>query len=214
MNMSKVLSGDTMAGFKRWQVPDVAVGETRDSPAGNNKYLTAVQLERIQRQAYDEAYARGLKEGIAAGQSQIKEQARIFIGLANSLQNPINHADEEIESEIVLLCLAIAKQIIRREITLDSGHIISVIREALAALPMASQKIRVSLHPEDVVLVRKVLAELNEDISWSIVDDITLSRGGCKVATENSRIDATLEARMAMIASKILVDERSDDQPE
>ena len=212
--MSKVLSGDAMSGFKRWQVPDVVVGESRDGHSGSNKYLTAVQLERIQKQAYDEAYARGLKEGVAAGQTHIREQAQVFVGLANALHNPIKQTDEIIENEIVMMCMSIAKQIIRREISLDSGHIISVIREALAALPVASQKVRIFLHPDDVVLVRKVLAELNEDISWSVVDDLTLTRGGCKVITENSQIDATLETRIAMIASKILIDERSNDKPE
>ena len=112
--MSKVLSGDESSGFKRWQVPDVALGETRDTHAGGNKYLTAVQLEKIQKQAYDEAYARGLREGIAAGQAQIQEKARLFVVLANALQKPINETDEKIESEITQLCLAIAKQIIRR----------------------------------------------------------------------------------------------------
>jgi flagellar assembly protein FliH len=212
--MSKVLSGDAMSGFKRWQVPDVAAGNGGDGHAGSNKYLTAVQLERIQKQAYDEAYARGLNEGMAAGQSKLREQAQVFVGLANALHNPIKQTDEIIENEIVLMCMSIAKQIIRREIALDSGHIISVIREALAALPVASQKVRIYLHPDDVVLVRKVLAELNEDISWSVVDDLTLTRGGCKVTTENSQIDATLETRIAMIASKILIDERSNDKPE
>ena len=212
--MSKVLSGDALAGFKRWQVPDVAVGGERDFASGNNKYLTAVQLERIQKQAYDEAYARGLREGTAAGQAKVREQARIFAGLANSLEDPLKRTDETIENEIIQMCLAIARQIIRREITLDPGHIISVIREALAALPVASQKIRISLHPEDAVLVRKLMAELSEEISWSVIDDITLSRGGCKVVTETSRIDASLEARIAMIASRILVGERSNDEPE
>ena len=212
--MSKVLSGDAMSGFKRWQVPDVVVGESRDGHSGSNKYLTAVQLERIQKQAYDEAYARGLKEGVAAGQTHIREQAQVFVGLANALHNPIKQTDEIIENEIVMMCMSIAKQIIRREISLDSGHIISVIREALAALPVASQKVRIFLHPDDVVLVRKVLAELNDDISWSVVDDLTLTRGGCKVTTENSQIDATLETRIAMIASKILIDERSNDKPD
>ena len=212
--MSKVLSGDAMSGFKRWQVPDVVVGESRDGHSGSNKYLTAVQLERIQKQAYDEAYARGLKEGVAAGQTHIREQAQVFVGLANALHNPIKQTDEIIENEIVMMCMSIAKQIIRREISLDSGHIISVIREALAALPVASQKVRIFLHPDDVVLVRKGLAELNDDISWSVVDDLTLTRGGCKVTTENSQIDATLETRIAMIASKILIDERSNDKPD
>jgi len=81
-------------------------------------------------------------------------------------------------------------------------------------LPISAQKVRISLHPDDGVVVRKVMADLNEDITWSVVDDITLSRGGCRVATENSQIDATLETRIAMIAAKILVDERSHDEPE
>ena len=212
--MSKVLSGEALSGFKRWQVPDVAIGMGKDSHGGSNKYLTAVQLERIQKQAYDEAYARGLREGTAAGQAQIKDQAKVFIGMANYLQNPLKQLDENIESEILILCMAIAKQIIRREITIDPGHIISIIREALSALPASSHKVRIFLHPEDVLMVRNVMTELNEDVSWSIVDDITISRGGCKVTTENSQIDATLEARMSMIASKLLIDERSNDKPE
>ena len=130
------------------------------------------------------------------------------------MQKPIKETDEEIEYEVLQLCMAIAKQIIRREISLDSGHIISVVREALAALPVASQKIRVSLHPEDAAMVRKVLVDLSEDPSFSIVDDITLSKGGCKLVTEYSQIDATLESRLAKIASNILVDERSNDKSE
>lgn len=212
--MSKVLSGEALGHFKRWEVPDVAAGDERDFHSANNKYLTAVQLERIQKQAYDEAYARGLKEGLAAGQANIRDQAKIFIGLVNALQKPIKETDEEIEYEVLQLCMAIAKQIIRREISLDSGHIISVVREALAALPVASQKIRVSLHPEDAAMVRKVLVDLSEDPSFSIVDDITLSKGGCKLVTEYSQIDATLESRLAKIASNILVDERSNDKSE
>ena len=129
--MSKILSGDALSGFKRWQVPDVAMSGSGESHSGANKYLTAVQLERIQKQAYDEAFARGLKEGMAAGQVHIREQVKLFVGMANSLQDPLKETDEKIEHELVLLCLAIAKQIIRREITLDPGHIISVIREAL-----------------------------------------------------------------------------------
>ena len=210
-NMSKVLSGDGLSEYKRWQVPDVTAGAVKDSQVGSNKYLTAVQLERIQKQAYEEAYARGLKEGIAAGQSQMKEQAKRFLGLANLLEKPIKETEEKIENEIVLLCLAIAKQIIRREITTDPGHIIAVIREAVSALPSVAQKIRILLHPDDVVLVRSVLAEFNEDVSWRIVDDLALTRGDCKVVTENSQVDATLEKRLAMIAAKLLGDERTHD---
>lgn len=208
--MSKILSGQGLAGYKRWQVPDVAVGDGRNAYANNNKYLTAVQLEKIQKQAYDEAYSRGFLEGQSAGQTTVKEKAKVFTGMAAALAAPINDINDQVEHELLQLCMAISKQIIRREITIDPGHIISVIREALSSLPVSSQKVRIYLHPDDVVMVRNVLGELNIDMSFSLVDDITITRGGCRVLTENSQIDASLEARLSVIASKIIIDERKD----
>lgn len=210
-SMSKLISGDGVAEYKRWQIPDVAPGG-RDAGRGPNKYLTAVQLERIQKQAYEEAYARGLREGTAAGQAQIKEKARLFIRLANLLERPLKDSDDRLEQELLQLCLAVARQIIRREITLDSGHIIAVIREALSALPMYSQKMRIRLHPEDADRVRSYLSESGEDISWQIVEDPALTRGDCKVVTEFSQVDASLDKRLGAIAAKIMGGERKDDQ--
>ena len=210
--MSKLISGEGIAEYKRWQVPDVSPGSAGNSGRGSNKYMTAVQLEKIQKQAYEEAYARGLKEGSAAGQAQVKERAGHFIKLANLLERPLKEADEQLEQELLLLCMAVARQIIRREVTLDPGHIIAVIREAISALPMSSQKMRIRLHPEDAGVARSFLSESGEDIAWQIIEDPALARGDCKIVTENSQIDASIEKRLAMIATKIMGGEREDDQ--
>ena len=210
--MSKLISGEGIAEYKRWQVPDISPGASGDSGQGSNKYITAVQLEKIQKQAYEEAYARGLREGIAAGQAQVKGKANLFVSLANLLEKPLKDTDDQLEQELLLLCMAVAKQIIRREITLDPGHIVAVIREAISALPLSSQKMRICLHPGDADVVRSFLSESNEDISWKIVEDPALVRGDCKVVTENSQIDASLEKRLAIIAAKLIGGEREDDQ--
>jgi len=39
-----------------------------------------------------------------------------------------------------------------------------------------------------------------------------LVRGGCKIITDNSQIDATLEKRLAMIAAKLMGGEREYDK--
>lgn len=211
-SMSKLLSKEGISEYKRWQVPDVSSGGSRDQHGGQNKYITAVQLEKIQKQAYEEAYSRGLREGIAAGHAQVKEKVKFFVNMANLLEKPLKDTGEETEKELVSLSLAIAKQIIRREITLDSGHIVSVIREAISALPISSQKIRIRLHPEDAEVVRTVLSDSNDEISWQLVEDPSLKRGDCKVITENSQIDASLDNRLAIIATKILGGERQSDK--
>jgi flagellar assembly protein FliH len=202
--MSKLVSGDAVAEFKRWQVPDVAPGQD----GGNNRYLTAVQLEKIQKQAYDEAYARGLREGIAAGQAQMKDKTHRFVNLANALEKPLKEAGEAVERELLQLCLAVARQIVRREISLEPGQIVAVIREAVAALPVSTQKVQIRLHPEDAAVVRAVAAESQEDVTWKVVEDPSLSRGDCRIMTEYSQVDATLDRRLAAIAARLVGDER------
>ena len=48
--------------------------------------------------------------------------------------------------------------------------------------------------------------------AWSLIEDPTLTRGGCIVQSEASRIDARLESRIAAIAASALGDERMADR--
>ena len=51
-----------------------------------------------------------------------------------------------------------------------------------------------------------------DGISWRVEADPLISRGGCIVETETSRIDATVESRIAAIASKMFGGERESDR--
>ena len=69
-------------------------------------------------------------------------------------------------------------------------------REALAVLPVSSRAVRVLLHPEDAELVREAYALGDGDLKWQVVEDPVIQHGGCKVLTETSQIDATVESRL------------------
>ena len=58
-------------------------------------------------------------------------------------------------------------------------------------------------------LIREVLSlgQDNEPI-WRMIEDQTLSRGGCVVNTDLSRIDATIEKRLGAVIATVLGDER------
>lgn len=189
--------------------------------------LTAEQIEAIQKQAYAEAfeqgkqqgYAEGKKEGFEAGHKQgyeenqhlLQKQAAEFNGLLESLSEPFKSLDEAIEQELVKLTIAIASQLIRRELKLEPGEIVGVVREAINALPLASQKVTVNLHPDDAALVRSAL-KLDESMPpWRLQENPLLSRGGCTVETEVSRIDASVESRLAAVVATVLGGERRED---
>jgi flagellar assembly protein FliH len=110
------------------------------------------------------------------------------------------------------LAIGIAHQLIRREIKIDPGQIIAVIREAVNVIPLASQQLTLHMHPEDAELVRSSLALEELSTPWNIIEDPLITRGGCRVETETSKVDVTVENRFAAIVSTILGGEREQDK--
>jgi flagellar assembly protein FliH len=201
----KIISADELSAYERWELPLV------EGSLGNPGIMTAKQLEAIHKQAYDEGYAQGRCDG----QAQMQAEAQRLAQLMDALHEPFADLDQQVEQELVKLAMVVARQIVRREIKSDPGAVVAVVREAMGQLPVSSRQISLHLHPEDATLVRSALS-LNDDDErrWRIVEDPVLLRGDCRVATETSQIDATVEARLTAIIATILGGERRDDQPD
>ena len=67
------------------------------------------------------------------------------------------------------------------------------------------------LHPEDLELVKTKLSTSEPESYWRLMEDPTLSRGDCKVLTDTSTIDATLERRLSSLVANMLGGEREQD---
>ena len=216
--MSKVISRDTTHGFERWDLPIVedvsaAVDDAKQGKAPS--LMTAEQIERIQKQAFKEAYDEGFKQGrqdgMASGKGELEYKGKLLAEMLDSLAHPFEQLDENVEQQLVSLSLAIARQLVRRELKADPGQVIGVVHEALAVLPVGSQDVKVCLHPDDVVLMRDAIEQSEPDRNWSLVDDPSLTRGDCRILTKVSQIEATLEKRLAAVVSKLLGGEREKD---
>jgi flagellar assembly protein FliH len=118
-----------------------------------------------------------------------------------------------VERELLTLAMALARQIVRRELKTDPTQIIGIIRDAIAALPVAAREVRVHLHPEDAAVVRQNLAPTESERAWTMIEDPVMARGGCQITTTTSRIDARLETRLAAILSELMGTERHTSQP-
>ena len=78
--MSEILLREQLPAMERWQLQDMAsAGKVQAGGARKASPVTgmhsAAELEALQKQAWDEAYARGLEAGRAAGKSEIERQA-------------------------------------------------------------------------------------------------------------------------------------------
>ena len=85
---------------------------------------------------------------------------------------------------------------------------IAIIREAVQLLPLAAREVRVLVHPADGAIIRERLTQSTGERAWTLIDDAVMARGGCRVTSEYSAIDARLESRIATVISTVLGDAR------
>ena len=187
--------------MEAWDVPSIS-----GSDAGG--HMTAGRLQELQKEAYDEAWQSGYKDGVSAGREAVTQRALRFDELLHALSKPFDQLDASVEKQLVELAIAIVKQLFRREIRINPSHVIGVVREAIQLLPIASRNVQLHLHPDDAALVRESLSPAEGEPAWSIVEDPLITHGGCSVITENSQIDATTETRFQAAINAVFGDER------
>lgn len=214
----RIITAKDAEAYVDWQEPLVQGRISSESSAGMHP-PTANEMQALHKDAYDEGFDMGRKEGRTQGYKEGKQQAEsesqeLFVklnGIFNALANPVEQLDEELESGIAELTLAIARQLVRREIKAEPGEIVAVVREAVSTLPISARNPTIYLHPEDMQLVCNALSIGDDEKSYRFEEDLLLTRGDCRVETESSYIDATIEARLSAIAANMLGDERRHD---
>lgn len=178
------------------------------------KPLTLDELEAIRQDAYNEGFTTGEKDGFHAGQLKAKQEADVVLAakvealeqLMTHLLDPIAEQDQALEQGLVSLVSLVARQVIQRELSSDSSQIRQVLRESLKLLPMGASNVRIHVNPQDFEVIR-ALRERHEE-SWRILEDESLLPGGCRVESESSRIDASIETRMAQALKQLFEQQR------
>ena len=178
------------------------------------KPMTAGQLEAIQLQARQEGFQQGLQEGRDAGKKELFGTISYLEQLIHSLDRPFEALDDTVEQQLAQLAILVARQLVRRELQTDPGQVIGVVREALAALPLTARGVQLAVNPEDAEMIRDALSLHDGNHSIRIVEDPVQTRGGCRVLSENSQIDATVESRLNAVIANVLGGQRSSDIPE
>ncbi len=178
------------------------------------KPLTLDELEAIRQDAYNEGFSTGEKDGFHAGQLKAKQEAEVVLQgkvgaleqLMSHLLEPIAEQDQALERALVQLVSQMSREVIRRELLADSSQLTQVLREALKLLPMGAGNVRIHINPQDFERV-KALRERHEE-NWRILEDEQLQPGGCRVESEHSLIDASIETRLELALTQLFEQQR------
>lgn len=201
---SRLIRSSTGAGdWARWQAPEVGTGPRPPAPRTE-------EVPDARQQGWQAGFAEGRAAGLQAAREQLAAGSAALDNMLDALARPFESLEQRFHEEVVELVRAIVRQLLRRETRIDPRHIIGVVREGLAALPMAATDIMVRMHPEDAALLSGHLPAGTGERHWRIEADALMERGGCIIITAQSQVDARLETRLARVIAAMFEDERRD----
>ncbi len=197
------------AAAARWDLPAVEGPLVQRRGPGVN----VMHLEAVERDAWEQGLASGHAEGVKRGEAELAKrinqsntQYAALEAILNTLAKPLDQLDAAVENELTRLTFVIAKHLVRRELRIDPAQVIGIIRHTVGLLPIATRDIKVHLHPDDAAIVREKLATPAGEREWILMEDPLLARGGCRITTATSSIDARLESRVAEAVNSLLGD--------
>lgn len=199
------LSGD----YQRWQPSQVADASSRSATlkgnaAAKNDFVN--ELDMAREAAKKEGYQQGLEEGHAEAKRILAEQSQQLQMAMAALREPQKWVDTELERELFTMTMALSRQLLRHELSVRPDLIENLVHKAIDALPITSGDLNIYLNPADVDILRALAKDRGEDIepSWILLEDPTVTRGGCRISNDYSRIDEELETRLERISAEML----------
>jgi flagellar assembly protein FliH len=190
-----------------------------DMTAQAKQYLTQIRGEavKIVAQAQQEAEAirrqaeqDGRRAALQASEEIIRRQLASVLSALQQAVEEIHHSRQawltQWEASGIHVAAAIAQRVVRRELHAQPEISVALLREALE-LAAGSSTVRVHLNPADRQAmggqIDAVLGALTGLGTPELIDDPTISRGGCRVDTQFGSIDQQFEAQIARIEEEL-----------
>lgn len=213
--MSKIIPKIALEDVKRWNFDEMSAERHayHEGPGAMGKaYPTLRDIETIKKQLYEQSYEEGYNEGYADGLKMANEEfstsIKVAAGIIMHLKNPLKEMDQDVKKALAELAVLIAQQVIRREVNYRPDEIIPVIEEAVRILSVGIETVHIYLNPNDAEHVRKCVneskGESGQQNQWHIIESEDIERGGCRVCTESSSVDSTIENKIGQIADSFL----------
>ena len=158
------------------------------------------ELARMREEAYRQGVAAGRQE--AADHTQTERAALKSMSVA--FQEMLQEFEQGLANDVLSMSLELTKLIVREAIRVKPDVVLSVVREAVSSLNGLDGNTIIYLHPADAALLREVAHDdplANQP--WKIADDTRMERGGCRIETASSEVDATLETRWRRVIAAL-----------
>jgi flagellar assembly protein FliH len=200
---------DQVPAYQRWEPAVLDSADPVEQALARSEFQmpTASELEALHQQVHDEGYQAGFKEGAEAARQQREALLAEEVSQLRELLEPMSAAmrdfDQVMRMELLALALEISRQLLRQALKVKPELLLPIVQSAMESLPQNSPHPHLHLHAEDAALVRAGMQSEMLLGGWKIIEDQHISRGGCRIETPVSEIDATIENRWQRLATML-----------
>jgi flagellar assembly protein FliH len=180
--------------------------EERSHIEGMVRSEVEARLEELR----EEAFQKGLEEGRLEGKALAEQEHRSrmeplqerFSGLIDEFEGMKKDLHAANEAFLISLVFQVGKQVLLRELQTDREYVKRLTSHVVEKVG-AKDHIRIRLGRQDAEMMDQIKEHLKvqlpdlKNIQIEAVDDVSL--GGCKVETDLSRMNASVETQLAAI---------------
>jgi flagellar assembly protein FliH len=164
----------------------------------------AQALEAARAEGHRAGFAQGCAEGRAEGLALAREEVAAIAAVRARLTELAESLEQQLAEDVLTLTLDLVRQMVRQAIRVHPELVLAVIREAVRSFPDLGPGPKLMLHPDDATVLRTMVTDGDETLaSWVIVEDARLERGGCRIQTASSEIDATVDNRWRRVVASL-----------
>ena len=161
------------------------------------------QLHAARQTGYQDGYRDGLS-ALEAFKASFAQQLGAQLGLlVTSFDTDFEALEGQMAEALARVAVELARQVVRSEITQRPEHIAKVAHDAVEALQLSAQHVRVRVNPDDFPLVISGAGDAMKARGAQVLPDPEVARGGCKVESDISSVDARLAARWQQAAAAL-----------
>jgi len=160
------------------------------------------ELEQEMAKRVREAHDTGYSEGEAAGKAQGEDEVRAAV---QRLTESIAGVDEyrtrlyrQTEVDAVRLSIAIARRVLRRELTVDPSAIEGLVSAALQRL-QSQETCRVKMHPDYIPTLSAAIERMSMNAKVEVVADPAQEPGAAVFEMPRGNLDASIDSQLREI---------------
>ena len=195
------LTGETRD--RRRASPDIKLDSKSETDANRSELEARLsELERAIGTREHAAHESGFREGEAAAKAQAESEIRPAL---ERLAQSIAQIDEyrsrlhhQAEIDAVRLSVAIARRVLRRELTVDPSAIEGLVRTALERL-QSQERCRVRVHPDHVPSLGAAMERLGMDAKVEVIADPAQELGAAIFEMPRGNLDASMDSQLREI---------------